>query len=247
MLPPEAMNTQSKQEHPVTRGASNTARYTDNIVGDVRQPYFQATMRKDLGKAWLFWRHTGCLGCAWEADGLRHDFCGVRVEGSGFHAGTIATGLRSPLAGRFQGNAFVMTLPASQVAATNATDSSLWSHITATKHELNLSGQGFRAIQWCAEFAGGKYLIIAGPPTTDSSVDHPMTGRFALWSWSGGGAPDLKIADLAPYCHYPTGVCTFLIPGSSEARIAFAQAKTSDQLGKEQDHIIHWPLSILSN
>jgi len=53
--------------------------------------------------------------------------------------------------------------------------------------------------------------------------------------------------DLAPYCHYPTGVCTFLIPGSSEARIAFAQAKTSDQLGKEQEHLIHWPISILSN
>ena len=121
-----------------------------------------------------------------------------------------------------------------------------------TKHELNLNGQGIRAIQWCEECEGGKYRTIAGPPTTEVSKDHPMTGHFALWSWAGGtSTPVLRIPDLAPYCRFPTGVSTFLIPGSSSAnpqrvRIAFSEGKTSTQSGAEQEHIIHWPVGILS-
>ena len=121
-----------------------------------------------------------------------------------------------------------------------------------TKHELNLNGQGIRAIQWCEECEGGKYRTIAGPPTTEVSKDHPMTGHFALWSWAGGtSTPVLRIPDLAPYCRFPTGVSTFLIPGSSSAnpqrvRIAFSEGKTSTQSGAEQEHIIPWPVAILS-
>ena len=93
----------------------------------------------------------------------------------------------------------------------------------------------------------GKFLIIAGPPTTDAAMDHPSLGRFALWSWSGSGVPQLRIADLAPFCKYPTGVCTFLLPGSTEARVGFCERRLSDANSEEQEHFLHWPISILSN
>ena len=360
-------------EHPVTRGTSNTANYTDATVGVVRQPYFQVSEKNDLSKIYLTWRNLGNVGCTWEGDGLRHDYASARVEGAAIRSGSLVTGLRMPLTGRKTGNALVMTVTAADTAKltlpmtitsldaapappsssessqlpgvvaddfeylvlkntstatvvlTNASFTSgitylfstatslaagaslklvanktayqlrygndstlkgpytghladtggvitlvsgtttlvsytyagvglgtedtgnLWPSFTATKTELNLNNQGIRALQWCPEVEGGKYLIIAGPPTTDDSVSHPSLSRFALWSWAGGtSAAVLRIADLAQFCKYPTGVCSFLLPGSSEARIGFSQALTSTAASLEQEHLIHWPVSILN-
>ncbi len=232
-------------EHPVTRGTSNTANYTDSTVGTVAQPYFQVSEKSDLTKIWFCWRNLGNVGCAWESDGLRHDFVGARVEGAAFNGGNVLTGLRMPLTGRKAGNALVMSVPATGITTGTGT---AWGTLTATKSELNLNNQGIRAIQWCPQVdVTGKYLIIAGPPTDDDSVSHPSIARFALWSWAGGAAaPVLRIADLAPYAKYPTGVCSFLLPGSTEARIAFAQAISSNADSTELENIIHWPLTVLS-
>ena len=167
------------------------------------------------------------------------------MEGSGFNAANLQFGLRTPLTGRTKGNALIMTVPASQV--TTGTGSA-WGTLTATTVELNLNGQGIRALQWCPQVDGtGKLLIIAGLPTTDAAMDHPSVGAFALWAWSGTGSPQLRIADLAPYCKYPTGVCTFQLPGSTEARVGFCERRRSDDKSKEQEHFLHWPVSILQN
>ena len=238
-------------EHPVTRGTSNTAGYenfpTDGsvAVGSVHQPYFQASEKRDLSKVWLSWRNLGYLGCTYEGDGLRHDYAACRVEGSALHNGTVATGLRMPLTGRKTGNAIVVSVALNDVLSGTGEN---WDDLTdnATMTTLNLNNQGIRAIQWSEHVNGGRYLIISGPPTTDDKANHPMAGHFALWSWAGGTSqPILRIADLAPFCRFPTGVATFKIPGPSEARIAFAQAAPSNDKSAEQENILHWPLSIL--
>ena len=166
---------------PSSRGASNTADYTDTYSSaPVRQPYFQAIPNTTATTVWLCWRHPGHLGAVWDGDGLRHDFVATRLEGSAYQGGTIYTGLRTPLTKRKDGDAIVVKVPASGVLAGAGEN---WTTQAGTTHQLDLDGQGIRAIQWCAEVDGtGKFLIIGGPPSTERAGDHPSVGRFSLWS-----------------------------------------------------------------
>ncbi len=240
-----AGDTSTLPEHPITKGTSNTANYTDATVGTVAQPYFQVSEKSDTSKIWLSWRNLGNTGCTWEADGLRHDYAGCRVNGAALNGADIYTGLRMPLSNRKTGNALLVKVPVANV--TNA-GGNAWGSPAGTVTQLDLGNRGIRAIQWCPDVEGGKYLIIAGPPTTADEPDHPMTGRFALYSWAGGtAAAVLRIADLAPYARFPTGLCSFLLPGSTEARICFAQAlPENDVHSLDQEHLIHWPVTIIN-
>ena len=138
----------------------------------------------------------------------------------------------------------MVSVPASGVLAGTGEN---WTTQSGTTHLLDLGGQGIRAIQWCAEVDGsGKFLIIGGPPSTDRAGDHPSVGRFSLWSWAGSGSsPVLRIADLAPYARYPSGVATFTIPNVTEPRVIFAEGDDSGSESLEWEHLPHWRLSIL--
>ncbi len=147
-----------------------------------------------------------------------------------------------PLTDRKSGSAFVMTVPATAVSG----GSGPWDTITVTSQTLVLGGQGIRAITWSPHVDGGRYLIVGGPASTDDALDHPSVAHYSLWSWDGSGAPVLRIADLAPYAKRPSGVATFTIPNVTGARIAFSENETSWNHSREAEHILHWPVTILS-
>jgi len=163
-------------------------------------------------------------------------------EGAAFDGGNPLTGLRMPLSERQSGSAFVMTVPSTAVSG----GTGQWGEIIATSQTLDLGGQEIRAITWSPHVDGGRYLIVGGPASTNPALDHPSVARYSLWSWSGSGAPVLRIPDLSPYARRPSGVTTFTIPNVTGVRIAFAENETSWNHSREAEHIFHWLSSVLN-
>ncbi len=237
--------------HPVTRRTSNTASFTDpESAAPVRQPYFQAKANETGTTAWVAWRNLGHLGASWDSDGLRQDFLSARVEGSAFKDDELFFGLRSPLTKRRYGAAIVVKAAESSVINPAET----WKSLTGVQEfELNLDGKGIHAIQWCPEVdASGKFLIVAGPASTDPDQDHPSVGSFSLWSWDGTtNPPTRRIAHLGAYARNPSGVATFTHNNTQEKRIIFCEARPPSEVPQiepepEVEHILHWPISILN-
>jgi hypothetical protein len=240
-----AGTTASNPAHPVTKGASNTADYLDALANaQVRQPYFQAVLKRDGSCVWLYWRHLGHLGPVWESDGLRLDYAALRVEGTALSGSNLYAGLRSPLTRRRSGNALVYPVPTAAFVPGSATDATWGTVSLGAASSLNLNGQGIRGMAWCPQIEGGRYLIVAGPPSTLESDD--KNAAFSLWAWAGPGTqPVLRVADLRPYAKKPTGISAVALSG--QMRLVFSEGLGSSEISPEAERVIHWPVSILSS
>jgi hypothetical protein len=114
-------------------------------------------------------------------------------------------------------------------------------------HELNLNGQGFRAIQWGAglgQGAAGRYLLIGGPTDGGPFEEETWPQKFSLYSWTGSATspPTKLIDDLRPYTLRPEGLTLALI--NNQNRILFVEDRFL-ATGYGTRNIVHWPLSIL--
>jgi hypothetical protein len=116
--------------------------------------------------------------------------------------------------------------------------------------QLNLNGQGIRAITWYA--AQSSYLIIGGSANGGPLEREIFGEKYSLYSWDGSVgtttqfghvATPLKIIDdLGPFTVRPEGVAVITVNG--EPRVLFVEDRFRAR-GYATRNIVHWPISIL--
>jgi hypothetical protein len=119
--------------------------------------------------------------------------------------------------------------------------------------QLNLNGQGIRAIEWCPNGllnAQGqnvqRYLVIGGPANGGPLEKELVGEKFSLYSWTGvaAQAPVKLIDDLRPYAIRPEGIDIAQIAG--QWRVMFVEDRFHDR-GYGTRNAVHWPDGILGN
>ncbi len=209
----------------------------------------------------LTWRNIGRVPAVWDYSPKQNDYHSINIEGFAYKPPTSTSaemiiGLRSPLTGRTTGNAvyfrvtditqFLPTVP----PGWNGDPPQPASGLSSGLEQLDLNGQGIRAITWYA--AESTYLIIGGPANGGPLEKEIFGQKYSLYSWDGSAgqaaqyghvATPLKIIDdLRPYTVRPEGLTFMTING--EARLLFVEDRYR-ATGYATRNMVHWPVSIL--